>query len=358
MSVPADSRVLAAVAVAALALSWLVVGLVRSVALRRGLLDIPNERSSHVAPTPRLGGIGILVAIAATTAVGAAAIGTLTARLVLVLALAAALSLVSLRDDLRGLPALVRLTVHLTTAGLAVWWLGPLDLSRVWPAAGAASGLAAQAVTVLWLAGFINAFNFMDGTDGIAALQALIAGASWSLAFAWGHDPAAVLLACAITAASAGFLVHNWSPASIFMGDVGSAPLGFLLAVLPLLVEPPVSLLTAVLPVWPFVFDTAFTLVRRAGRGENLLEAHRSHLYQRLAGCGWSHGRIALVYGGLAMAGALIAVATAAGSLHSAIPALTLLGAGPAILWGTVTAEEARRRRTGNGGSTRRSSHA
>jgi UDP-N-acetylmuramyl pentapeptide phosphotransferase/UDP-N-acetylglucosamine-1-phosphate transferase len=325
---------------AAFVVSWFVVRLVRTLALRRGLLDMPNERSSHVQPTPRLGGIGILVAIVVAAAGGAALAAAITGALIVVLLLAAGVSLVSLLDDLRGLPPLARLAVHLATGLLAVWWLGPLDLT-----APEAPRLAAQAVTVLWLAGFINAFNFMDGTDGIAGVQALIAGGAWSLALRADAEPSGAVLAVAITGASLGFLLLNWSPASIFMGDVGSALLGFLLAVLPLLADPPASLLMAVLPVWPFVFDTTLTLLRRAARGENVLAAHRSHLYQRLTVCGWPHARTALLYAGLAVAGAAVAVAMVRGWLDSLLPAAAVLVAGPALLWTLVIVQEARSRR-------------
>jgi UDP-N-acetylmuramyl pentapeptide phosphotransferase/UDP-N-acetylglucosamine-1-phosphate transferase len=332
-----------AIALGAFALSWLLVLLVRTQALRKGLLDLPNERSSHVRPTPRLGGLGILAAILGIVVAAAAASSSMSRELAVVLGLATAVSLVSLLDDLRGLPPLGRLLVHVTTAVIAVAWLGPLDIT--FPGITGAVAIAVGAsLTVVWIAGFINAFNFMDGTDGIAAIQALIAAAAWGAAGWWLNDPPMTMLAIAIAAAAAGFLLHNWPPATIFMGDVGSALLGFLLAALPLLADAPRSLLAAVLPVWPFVFDTTITLVRRALRGENLLAAHRSHLYQRLTQCGWPHGRTAILYAGLALAGALVAVPMISGALQSTLPGLTLLVLGPALLWMLVASQEARRR--------------
>jgi UDP-N-acetylmuramyl pentapeptide phosphotransferase/UDP-N-acetylglucosamine-1-phosphate transferase len=346
--VPRGPLIPVAAGVAAFLLSWVAVLLVRTLALRRGLLDLPNERSSHVRPTPRLGGVGVLVAIVVADAGMSGAAGVTSREAVFVLVLATSVSLVSLLDDFRGLPPLVRLVVHLTTAALAVAWLGALELGGLQFGPPAAAGIAARGLTVLWIAGFINAFNFMDGTDGIAATQALIAASAWGVAGWWlGNEPL-TLLAVAVAAASAGFLVHNWPPATIFMGDVGSALLGLLLATLPLLAGDQ-HLLTAVLPVWPFVFDTTFTLLRRAHRRENVLAAHRSHLYQRLTRCGWSHGRTALLYSLLALAGAFVAVPMAVGRLNSVGPALSVLAVGSVMLWMLVVSQEARYRGSARG---------
>lgn len=340
-------------------LSWVLVGTIRTLALRRGVLDIPNARSSHVRPTPRLGGMGIVAAVVVPGVTVAAAAGLLTRELVVVLVLATAVSLVSLLDDLRGLPAVARLFVHLVTAVLAVSWLGPLDVVMPGVNADSVAGSAlAHVVTVVWIAGFVNAFNFMDGTDGIAAGQALVAAAGWGLAGWWLNEPALVLVGAAVAAAAAGFLPHNWSPATIFMGDVGSAFLGFVLATLPLLANSPRPLLTALLPVWPFVFDTAITLARRARRRENLLSAHRSHLYQRLTQSGWPHARAAILYSSLALAGVGVSVPMATGVLRTPLPALTLLVAGSALLWILVAWQERHPKATLGAVSAGRSDHA
>lgn len=331
------------VSIGALVASWVLVGTIRTLALRRGVLDIPNARSSHVRPTPRLGGVGIVAAVVVPVVAVAAGAGLLTREIVVVLALATTVSLVSLLDDLRGLPAVTRLLVHLATAALAVAYLGPLDVVVPGVTGGVARSAVAHGLTVVWIAGFINAFNFMDGTDGIAAGQAIVAATGWGIAGWWLNEPGLALLGAAVAAASAGFLPHNWSPATIFMGDVGSAFLGFLLATLPLLVDSPRPLLTAWLPVWPFVFDTTITLARRAHRGENLLAAHRSHLYQRLTQSGWPHGRAAILYSALALAGVIVAVPMSTGVLSTPLPALTLLAAGSALLWMLVRWQEARR---------------
>jgi UDP-N-acetylmuramyl pentapeptide phosphotransferase/UDP-N-acetylglucosamine-1-phosphate transferase len=325
---------LVAVVVAAFAVCAIVVAVVRQAALRRGWLDLPNARSSHVRPTPRLGGLGLLGGLIAGAAVAVPLVPIGGGPLSIVLGLAAVVSLVSLVDDLRGLPPLARLVVHVAAAAAAVALLGPL------PAAG--PGLpfpapVAVAVTVLWIAGFVNAFNFMDGIDGIAGAQALVAGAGWAAAGWWAAQPAIVVLGLGVAAAAAAFLLYNWSPASIFMGDVGSALLGFVLAAAPLVADDAArpSALAAVVMVWPFVFDAAFTLVRRARRGERLMQPHRSHLYQRLVANGWQHGSVASLYLGLGACCAASAAAAPAAAV--AVAAITAGG-----LWLTVARVERR----------------
>jgi UDP-N-acetylmuramyl pentapeptide phosphotransferase/UDP-N-acetylglucosamine-1-phosphate transferase len=165
-------------------------------------------------------------------------------------------------------------------------------------------------LTLLWIVGLTNAFNFMDGSDGIAGITAAaVAAGIATAAAACGAGPVAVI-AAAFAGASLGFLTSNWQPARIFMGDVGSAFCGFLLAVLPLAVRAdavPEVLPVAALALWPFIFDTSLTLLRRLRAGENIFQAHRSHLYQRLVIAGWSHRDVASLYGGLAAFGATIA---------------------------------------------------
>lgn len=317
----------------------LLVWLIRNLARARGLLDVPNARSSHARPTPRLGGLGILTV---TLVVGGGWLATAgDARNGLaVLAIGAAIALISLIDDLRGLPAALRLVAHLVAALATVMILGPLAMS--WPLEEALPGWVVAGITVLWITGFLNAFNFMDGTDGIAGMQALVGAAAWAAIGWWLDAPAVVVLATVIAGASAGFLTHNWSPATIFMGDVGSAFLGYLLAVLPLLMPARPTLWTAMLPLWPFVFDAAITLVRRWRRGEALMVAHRSHLYQRLTAADWTHAGVARLYGALAGLGAVVALLTEGLASRSMLPGLTVLVAGSTLLWVLTARAEAR----------------
>ena len=164
-------------------------------------------------------------------------------------------------------------------------------------------------ITFLWIVGLTNAYNFMDGIDGIAGGQAVVAGLGWATIGWLNNVPLVFALGLFICASSLGFLGHNWPPAHIFMGDVGSAFLGYTFAILPLLHNNATMPLVGLLLVWPFVFDTVFTFVRRLLKGENVFSAHRSHLYQRLVIAGYSHQRVALTYIGLAAVGGVLAIA-------------------------------------------------
>jgi UDP-N-acetylmuramyl pentapeptide phosphotransferase/UDP-N-acetylglucosamine-1-phosphate transferase len=161
-----------------------------------------------------------------------------------------------------------------------------------------------------WLVGLTNAYNFMDGIDGLAASQAMIAGAGWAVIGTVAGQPTTYFLGLLVAASSLGFLIHNWQPARIFMGDVGSAFLGFTFAFLTLKAGREASrfVLAGVLLVWPFIFDTAFTFLRRLFKGESVFSAHRSHLYQRLVLSGLSHATVALLYIGLDLVGLLSAI--------------------------------------------------
>ncbi len=262
---------------------------------RRRIVDIPNRRSSHQRPTPRGGGLGLLAGLLAALGL-AEMLGYAVLDPALLVALGA-VAVVGWLDDLGGVPWPVRLLVHATAALLVLWRWGPLgELPLPAPAdlpLGAAAGWAAG---LLWMVAVVNITNFLDGIDGFAAGQGLLAGCGLAAAgFGLG---AAWLLAVGIALAGAclGFLPHNWQPARIFLGDVGSSSLGFLLAAAPWAAtgELPVEtrgelvFLTAML-LWLFLADGTFTLVRRARRGERLWRAHREHLYQRLVRAGWSH---------------------------------------------------------------------
>jgi len=219
---------------------------------------------------------------------------------------------VSWMDDLRSLPSSIRLAVHLLGAVATIAGLGYWDVIKL-PIWGSITlGWWGAVLTAVWIIGLTNAYNFMDGTDGIAGGQALIAGFGWAL-LGWNAGfPLICGLGVLIAGSSLGFLFHNWPPARIFMGDIGSAFLGYSLAVLPVMYgffsrEGVGSPVVGLLLVWPFVFDTAFTFTRRLCRGENVFSAHRSHLYQRMTSAVSGHARIALVYSGLTLAGVLLA---------------------------------------------------
>jgi Fuc2NAc and GlcNAc transferase len=292
-----------------------VVGL-RRWALHRLPLDIPNQRSSHFRPTPRGGGLAIVL----VTVLGWIALevffrqSTSRAALFTYSCAVGAIAAVSWLDDLYGLSAKLRLVIHALAALAAIFSLGYWQSLPLLPGWNAPLGYAGAAITLVWIVGLTNAYNFMDGSDGMAGLQAVIAGLGWACVGWLAGSPSIVGLSLLLAAGSLGFLLHNWPPARIFMGDVGSAFLGYSFAALAILgthTDGPLASASPVigpLLVWPFVFDAGFTFLRRLRNGEDVLAAHRSHLYQRLIIAGHSHRFVMLLYGALAIVGAVAAV--------------------------------------------------
>ena len=269
----------------ALAASWWGTGLVRRFALARSLLDIPNERSSHSIPTPRGGGVAIVVVV-----LGGILAGTVGGWIRETIALAlvpsgAAVALVSWLDDRRGVPRSIRFLVHIAAAAWVVYCLGPVEIGL---------GFLGPIVTVLGIAWMANLFNFMDGIDGLAAGEALTVGLAAMLLCWRVEDLEPTWLAALIVVAAAGFLPWNWSPARIFLGDVGSVFLGFILASLGVLTSQRGDIPA---PGWlvllgVFLLDATITLLRRFARGERWFVAHRSHAYQRAVQAGFTHARL------------------------------------------------------------------
>ncbi|HEX3845742.1 MAG TPA: glycosyltransferase family 4 protein, partial [Steroidobacteraceae bacterium] len=259
------------------------------------LADQPNARSAHRVPTPRGGGL----AIVATTSICVAALylsGRIPASITACLDIGAlAVAAVGFRDDIKSTPVAVRMAVHFGAALLAVALLGggvtELPVGSLLLHLGAAGSVICT-LAIVWT---LNLFNFMDGIDGIAASEAtfvLFASAAISvLASNASWEQAAPSLV--VGSACLGFLVWNWSPASIFMGDVGSGYLGYILAVIGV-----DSVRDHVLNVYVwlilggvFFVDATLTLIRRLARRERVHQAHRSHAYQRLARRWGSHAR-------------------------------------------------------------------
>lgn len=279
---------------------------------RRQFFDIPNERSSHSFPTPRGGGL-VIVLIALFGVIGVWFFHPTWrgAALLAYLSGAALIAFVSWQDDLHSLPNRVRFAAHVGGATLALLGFGYWRVVSI-PIVGSFDlGWLGLLITFVWIVGLTNAYNFMDGVDGIAGAQAVIAGIGWA-GLGWlVEQPLVGILGLLLAVGSLGFLGHNWPPARIFMGDVGSAFLGYTFAVLPVSATQQDSRLAVagVLLVWPFVFDAAFTFLRRLRNHENVFAAHRSHLYQRLVIVGYSHRTVTLLYIGLAAAGVLMALA-------------------------------------------------
>lgn len=247
-------------------------------------------------PTPRGAGAVIVAVVAAAAAwspyARAAIVGPVGGA-------ALTIALISAIDDARPLPSGLRFLVHVGCAVVVVLAL-VAEANAVW-----SWGLIV--LSVLWIVGLTNAYNFMDGIDGISGAQAIVTGITVAIVSFPLDVMGSAVAGTAIAAASAGFLLFNWPPARVFMGDVGAAFLGFVFAALALQTGT-VSFaagFAVALSVWPFVFDTALTMLRRLARRENIFASHRSHLYQRLVIAGWSHARVTLTYAALAAMGAL-----------------------------------------------------
>ena len=299
---------------------------------RLRVIDVPNARSSHRHPTPRGGGIGVAVAVVAAVALAPELDGVTRAGLI---AAGVAFGVVGLLEDLIGIPALRRLPLLFLAAATALPWITRhVEGGVVWTAAFAVGAL-------VWLVAYVNAFNFMDGINGLAAGQAVVAGGIWYLV-AGARDIAWLgAVGLIVAAAALGFVPHNVPRARVFMGDVGSYFLGGVLACTAVAALRAGLPLEAVLaPLSLFAADTGVTLVRRVLRGDRWYEAHREHAYQRLTVLlGGSHMRTtALVVALMAACGALGAVSLD-GSLGARLAAdvaiLALLAAylaGPSLL--------------------------
>jgi Fuc2NAc and GlcNAc transferase len=326
---------------AALPASLLLTAVLRRFALAHNLLDVPNARSSHERPTPRGGGaaivlvtsVAVLALMLADRLDGGLAIALLGGGLLI-----AGLGFL---DDRYSLPASVRLATHIAAAvtalialdGLPAVAFGPWQMSPGW------IGLVLGTMAIVWA---LNLFNFMDGIDGLAASEAAFITAAAGL-FAVARDGlgGGPLAALVLAAACVGFLCWNWPPARIFMGDVGSGYIGYVVAILAIgeLRHDAAGLWTWLILGGVFFADATLTLGRRLLRQESLHTAHRSHAYQHLARRWRSHRRVTLVVLAINLAWLLpaawlaqrypqYAAVTAAGALLPLFAGAALIGAG------------------------------
>jgi Fuc2NAc and GlcNAc transferase len=286
---PVAGPTLAAAFVLAALLGVAGTGLAYRYARARALLDRPNHRSSHATPTPHGGGLAVVGTVFLLIGVGMWA-GLVPARMAVALLGGGLVAAVGWIDDLRGLGAAVRALAHLVAAIWGVAWLGGMPSLRV-GAGQVELGFAGSVLAVLGTVWLVNAYNFMDGIDGIAGVTAVLAGVFGAALLLGGGDAPLAFVSVVVAGASAGFLVWNWPPARIFLGDVGSGPLGFLFAMLAVGAETRGAggLLPWLLLLGVFFVDATVTLLRRMLRRERWYEAHRSHAYQRLVQAGWSH---------------------------------------------------------------------
>jgi Fuc2NAc and GlcNAc transferase len=285
------------------AASYFGVGYFRHWGEQNEILAIPNERSSHTIPVPHGGGVVIVViCLLAYVGISLYLPGSFSWGY---FSGAVLIALISFLDDLYSIAFPWRLLVHTVAAVLLILdvdtWHGITMLGKI------NLGNFGYVLTFIWIVWMVNSYNFMDGIDGLAGLQAIIAGVGWLVLSYLLGMPAMFLFSGVIAFASLGFLFHNWSPAKIFMGDVGSAFLGFTFASLPMLSRnhvirfPDLLPIAAVLFVWFFLFDSVVTLLRRVFRGDKFWQAHREHLFQRLVSSGLSHRQVTLFYGLLAL---------------------------------------------------------
>jgi len=261
-------------------LSLLLTYLVKRIALKRAILDIPNERSSHTVPVPRGGGVAIILVFY---------LGLLWIRpeidpcLFQALLWGIPVALISLLDDLLTLSSRVRLAVQAFAAAGALYSLGGVE--RIDLGFLTLSGQYLNVLAFLAMIWIVNLYNFLDGIDGYAAMEAMVMGTGIVLFL----DPA---LGWVILASVAGFLFFNWHKASIFMGDVGSATLGFIFSVVIFYRTDEGMIYGWLVLLAPFWFDATVTLIRRWKQGEAVMSPHKKHAYQRLVQSGWRHDQV------------------------------------------------------------------
>jgi UDP-N-acetylmuramyl pentapeptide phosphotransferase/UDP-N-acetylglucosamine-1-phosphate transferase len=307
--------VLPIAALSAFLVTLLFLGALLSAFGRRLVLDHPNERSLHESPVPRTGGLAIVGGVAIAWAI-------VRPGFEVALGLAGALAAMSLLDDVFSLPTLLRLCAHLAVATIAI----ALELQFPgWPVAIA---------FVFGVAWYTNLYNFMDGSDGLAGGMAVIGFGAYAIAAHLAGAPGLAAVCGMLSAAAAAFLTKNYPPARIFLGDVGSVPLGFLAGVLGL-----VGWNKGLWPMWfpllvfaPFVCDATLTLLRRMMRRERIWQAHREHYYQRLVRSGLGHrGTLFVEYA------AMLACASAAiGVRNAPVGAQFVVLAGAAIVLAAI----------------------
>jgi len=277
-------------------LSYIGVSFIRRLVLRHQIMDHPKERSSHSLPMPRGGGLAIVVLVLGTSLWFANA--TNLNRSLTYIVLGAILAWVGWRDDIYSLSPKFRFLVQGLIAIISILVMGYFRVVRIPMIGDVDLGIIGIVITFLWIIGMINAYNFMDGIDGMAGGVALSAGLCWMVLSSNVHNLFVFWVALSIAASSLGYLGHNWPPAKIFMGDVASTFLGYSFAVLPLLSadQSGDALTIGTLLMWTAIIDPGATFIGRLLRRENIFSRHRSHLFQRLVIGGYRQGTISLLY--------------------------------------------------------------
>jgi Fuc2NAc and GlcNAc transferase len=284
--------------------------------LSQQLLDIPNDRSSHTQPTPRGGGLGFIIATALTAPLILPFITLIPLYLTLT-----PLTIIGILDDKLNVPSKIRYLIQILTASLAIYFLGAFNQPWLTPL-GLPGQILAILLTLIGFTAIINFYNFMDGIDGIVAGCSLV---QISFLAIYLHQPHLWILSAALL----GFLYFNWAPAKIFMGDSGSTFLGAIIAITLIGIPNPVIAWTALAIILPIITDAIYTLSRRLLNRENIFQAHRKHLYQRLQQTGLAHSTVASMYIALNMSiGLLIFTNNYIGAIVSVFFTLGLIVCG------------------------------
>jgi UDP-GlcNAc:undecaprenyl-phosphate GlcNAc-1-phosphate transferase len=306
------------------------------------IIDMPNARSSHCTPIPRSGGIAIVIG----SIVGLATTGLNTLMLygkilpwrVLGIAMLG-IAVLGLMDDLKSLKATTRFGWQFILGAMAVG-CGDLALKTLPLSdydAPLSLGVAGSILAVLWLVAYTNAFNFMDGLNGMSGGTTVISALFISI-MAWqGGEVLLCKAAILLAIATMGFLIYNFPRAKLFLGDVGSYFIGFALAGYGLIAYKghgtQISPWLFLILYFAYLFDTGFTILRRLRRGENIFSSHRGHLYQLLQQTGWSHTQVSLLYWGFACLQGIVALHL---QYHS--PSMQFIALGTFMLGGSLYA--------------------
>ncbi len=264
-----------------LLLSLSLTAALRRYALARSIIDVPNARSSHSVPTPRGGGVAIVVAFLVALVALAVALDFDRSILLALGGAGALIAAVGFLDDHGHVPARWRLLGHFLAAGWLLFWVGGLPALQVY-GYSLDLGWGGSVIAAVYLVWLLNLYNFMDGIDGIASVEAISACLGACLLYWLGGFSQHTVLPLLLAAATAGFLHWNFPPARIFMGDAGSGFLGVMLGGLSLQaawISPELFWCWLIL-LGVFIVDATCTLLRRLFRGERVYEAHRSHAYQ------------------------------------------------------------------------------
>jgi Fuc2NAc and GlcNAc transferase len=297
---------------------------VRQYALAKKLLDIPNVRSSHTMPTPRGGGIAIVIVLLIAGVLSLFLPGAEVQLLLCLLLTTLAFAVLGWQDDKHDLSASFRFLIQLMIAALCCAWL-------LWTGSGwsmTVSSVILFVLSIFWIVWMVNVYNFMDGIDGISAIESIVLGVTTSYWFTMAESTSLAIVCIAVVGSAVGFLRWNWSPAKIFMGDVGSLALGGFFATLAIIGTTALDIpFIAFLILYAvYLMDAGITLLTRIIKKERWWQAHRSHFYQRAVQSGFSHAQVSLAVMAVNIILALLASLLLEGIVSTSIAAVSTIG--------------------------------